>query len=421
MQSILEALKQAQNKDGEHAKIYFEETHSLLEGFVVSDDRHGNFFKQLVIQDNFKNPISGIRLMIDVNPLYVSYELGQKVTIRLDELTLGIENGVPTLGFLDQNSIIAIPAFKRDIHIIRSLEIEQPIPKTIQISDFSEAHINQLIALENVQFVEEEVFDERRNTYASAATDLYTGDRLIENCISELSTVVSTSTYASFKGFPLPKQSGNLSGILTKNYYGDAYNIILNSPLSVNFTDEKRCERSYLACKGQTANDTLVFFQNFTGVKTKDLEALGWINQNVTGGVLDYAIGKFGQDSYASITGFKSRESVYEVWLITPEIDMTMTTEENLTLDIQAVYDNGNILSVWVTNDYTDAIKTATWVRLDAFIPRGPLNSFGSMTPAGPIAVNCLEGKIRIGFKYQGGEPGVTTRYHLDNIKITGK
>ncbi|WP_158237162.1 hypothetical protein [Aquimarina sp. MAR_2010_214] len=54
-------------------------------------------------------------------------------------------------------------------------------------------------------------------------------------------------------------------------------------------------------------------------------------------------------------------------------------------------------------------------------IPRGPLNAFGNATPSGPINLSCLEGTIRIGFRYVGGDPRATTRYHIDNIKIIGK
>ncbi|WP_378186091.1 DUF5689 domain-containing protein [Aquimarina sp. W85] len=420
IKSILEALKQEQAKNGTNAKVSFLETQSLIEGYVISNDQQGNFFKQLIIQDKPENPTAGIRIKVDVNPLYVFYETGQKVVIRLDELSLGMENGVPTLGVLEEHSVTEIPSFTRDKHIIRTLKVENLVPKTIQIDEFSNAHLNQFIKLENVQFIEEDVFDDRRNTFASAATDLYTGDRTIENCNSELSTVISTSTYASFKGFQLPDKTGTLSGILTKNFYGTAFNMVVNSPTFIDFDKEQRCNRSYLDCESEKSGETTIFLQDFTGIKYNDLEPLGWLNENVSGGILDYAIGKFGQDSYASITGFKSRESVYEVWLVTPEIDISETTEEVLNMDIQAVYDNGNILSVWITNSYSDAIETATWIRLNATIPKGPLESFGEMIPAGPIPLHCFEGKVRIGFKYKGGEPGVTTRYHIDNIKITG-
>ena len=68
----------------------FSEAPIYMEGFVVSSDEGGNFFEEIIIQDNFENPTIGIKLLIDVNPLFVRYEPGRKVYVKLNGLSVGI-------------------------------------------------------------------------------------------------------------------------------------------------------------------------------------------------------------------------------------------------------------------------------------------------------------------------------------------
>jgi hypothetical protein len=99
---------------------------------------------------------------------------------------------------------------------------------------------------------------------------------------------------------------------------------------------------------------------------------------------------------------------------------MDTTTEEELTFNIQAAFDNGTILSVLVSSDFTGDVTTATWNLLDASIPTGPESGFGDFFPSGAINVSCVDGMAHIAFRYQGSDPTATTRYHIDDIVITG-
>ena len=48
------------------AQIYtFLNTETFIEGFVISSDEAGNFYKKLIIQDRAANPTSGIQILID--------------------------------------------------------------------------------------------------------------------------------------------------------------------------------------------------------------------------------------------------------------------------------------------------------------------------------------------------------------------
>ena len=71
---------------------------------------------------------------------------------------------------------------------------------------------------------------------------------------------------------------------------------------------------------------------------------------------------------------------------------MDTTIEEELSFNIQAAFDNGTILSVLVSTDFTGDVTTATWNLLDASIPTGPESGFGDFFPSGAVNVSCVDG-----------------------------
>ncbi|WP_132065788.1 DUF5689 domain-containing protein [Aquimarina spinulae] len=419
--AILGILGQKLVEDGENAKVVFEDTNNFIQGYVVSSDKASNFFKELVLQDKYTNPSAGIRVLIDDNPLFTTYEFGRKIYIKLDGLSLGIENGVPTLGISEGNTIGAIPSFFIEEVVIRSSETAAITPLEITIEDFTDKLVNVYIKVNHIQFTKNLVLEDNTFTFAAENHDKFDGERIVESCTTGRNTILSTSTFSDFKGLKLPNQQGSFEGILTKNFLGNTYNLVLNDPLGLVFENETRCDPIVLECPAISEGTIVVFEEDFSDLKIGDLEDSGWINSNITGGKLKYKIDNFGENQYAQITGYRSKESLYKVWFITPDIDISTSIDEALHFDLQAGYDNGNILEVFATNNFTGDPTTTSWIKLDAIIPRGPLNAFGNATPAGPIGLSCLEGTIRIGFRYIGGDPRATTRYHIDNIKIIGK
>ena len=59
--------------------VYYTED-AVLEGYVISSDETGNFFKTISIQNDPTNPTSkGIQIEIDAYSLYAQYPLGSKI------------------------------------------------------------------------------------------------------------------------------------------------------------------------------------------------------------------------------------------------------------------------------------------------------------------------------------------------------
>jgi hypothetical protein len=124
------------------------------------------------------------------------------------------------------------------------------------------------------------------------------------------------------------------------------------------------------------------------------------------------------------VSAFNSGENPYEVWLITPAIDLDNSSNEQLTFKTNVGYYNGDALSVFVSNDFTGNaadISSATWYAVDATLPQGPTSGYGStFTDSGAINMSCLDGNVYVAFKYLGSTTGVTTTFQVDDVKVTG-
>lgn len=413
----------------EQGNVTFE-TKQYLEGYVVSNDEFGNFFEEIIIQDNLENPTTGIRILIDENPLFTYFEVGRKVYVNLQDLTVGISNGVLTLGIGGGTYIEAIPAprLENDL-ILRSAEVATLVPLEINLNDLPTLFddedafrlTNRLVKVNNVQFNRNDVLGDTPLTYAGEQNDEFDGERILESCDSGSTIIFSTSTFADFKSVTMASGRGSITGILTKNFFGDTFNFVVNNVSDINLDNEDRCDPDFFSCTTPSGGGSNFFEEDFESFgDMSDVEAAGWTNVNVSGGVTEWVLGNFSNSNYAQISGFNSDEDEIDVWLVTPSIDMDNTTGEELLFDVQSNYDNGNILTVLFSSNFTGDVTTATWQTLDASIPNGPSGGFGDFETVGPVNISCLDGTINIAFLYEGSDPSATTRYHVDNFTVTG-
>ncbi|MGJ8665511.1 MAG: DUF5689 domain-containing protein [Patiriisocius sp.] len=407
--------------------ITFEGTDNYISGYVVSSDEGGNFFEELIIQDAPSNPTRGVRVLVDVNPLFTSFEFGRKVFIKLDGLTAGFVNsgdlaGNFTLGILNGGTTAEKIAESRlEEFVIRDVEVADIVAKPITPAEFSIANTNTYVQLNDVQFNRNIVLGANRQTFAGEPGDMFDGERILESCETGGTATLSTSTFADFKSVLLPDGRGSLNAVLSTDFEGDNFIVSVNSPEDINFDSTDRCDPDSFNCTGPSGGGTAFFSEDFEAFEAiEDYVAAGWTNVNVGDGSEVWVIGNFSNNNYAQVSGFNSGEDDIQAWLVTPPINMDNTIEEELNFNIEAAYDNGLILTVLASTNFTGDVTTADWVQLDANVPVGPSGGFGGFQVAGPINVSCIDGTVNFAFFYQGNDPDATTRYHVDNIVLTG-
>lgn len=391
----------------------YNDTDTYMVGYVISNDDGGNFFKQLILQDKPENPTVGIKVLLDESPLHITYEVGRRVYIKLDGLTVGESNGVLALGVRGSVRPERIPYPSISKHVLRSAQVATIVPKPLTIEEFSNANTNLMIRLTDLQFSRSEL----NKTFASEPFDEFDGERQLVSCVTNANAVLNTSTFARFKGVRVPSGRGNMDAILVKSFNGADFRLYVNDPSTIYFESEDRCDP--FDCDGPSGGPDTLISEGFENISNLN-ELSGWINVNTSGGNRIFVLGNFSGNNYAQISAFGSNEDVVEAWLVTPELDFDSFENHLLDLDIEAAHDNGKILTVLITENFTGDVTTTDWQELGVEVPTGPSSGFGGLQSVPSVNVSCFEGNVRIAFRYLGSANGPSTRYHIDNVRITG-
>lgn len=410
-------------------EIYtFDGSEEIIVGvLVVSSDESGNFYKRLVVQDLSGAELRGISVLIDLRSYFAKYPLGSKLYVRVNGLSLFGENGSYTLGFRNQDRMEPIPEKLLNQFLIRSGVQENLETDLRQASGLGEKDINTRVRLKGVQFEKEDL----GKTFAAEPYDTYNALRPLKTCNDQSPLYMSTSIYSDFKYELLPDSTFEVTGILSREY-GDQLSLIINFPDDLDLDNKPRCDDEFLECEsGYSTNDpqalngmgkNVLFYEDFEGIQsTREISAIGWSNVNVNFGNGKFVKRSSNDNTFIRISAYGTQESTMEVWLVSPEIDLDKTRGEILTFDSRATFNEGRLLSVWISTDYENDLRQATWHRLYAKVSEGSSHSDNEkFISSGEISLDCIEGTVRIAFRYLGGDPGPSTNYDLDNFLITG-
>ena len=422
-------LEQEQNANGNDV-LSFTESDLFISGFVISNDKAGNIYEELVIQDLSVNPSRGVKVLINVSPLFTTFEFGRKVFVKLDGLSVGYNGGVLSLGFRDGNQVVAIAESLMDQTIIRAIELAEIEPLSINISDFSAAKTNLYLRLNDVQFNRNDALGENRKTFAAEPEDEFDGERNLESCAEGFSVILSTSTFSDFKAIEVPQGRGYLDGILTYNYFGDIFNMVLNSPETIHFNSTDRCDPVEVNCGlADTTGSNVIVSEFFESQEEgESITENGWTNYIQEGSRVYEAYfsdGGNGNPSLgisASIGSYNSNDDSTIAWLIMPEIDFDVQDGETINFKTSNSFSDGSTLVLLFSSDWDgnlDTIATSAWDSLPAAYIVQDDDFYGDWYSSGNVSLDCINGKGYIGFKYTGnGKEDFDGTYELDEIIV---
>jgi hypothetical protein len=423
----LDAIIGAYFQNEEEIKTF--EQDLIFEAFVVSSDEAGNFYKELIIQDQPQNPLAGAVVKLNMNNYSQFFNFGRKVFINLKGLSIGKANGVAAIGVADGKEIGNIPQSRIHFHIIRSSEVANIIPLPIEAIEFSDRRENLYVEIDKVQFSRFLVGGANHFTFASEDNDEYDGERLMENCNGGFPFILSTSTYADFSSFLLPTGSGSLRGILTRDYYDEFYTIYLNSPEDLLLSDNTRCDPAILDCGlAESVGAKVLFEDDFTLQKNnKPVTGNGWKNIVQEGSrpweayTATGANASLGRSVRMRPGGSGDQRSTS--WLITPEINFEKNSGEVLRFKTSTSFANGSLLDVLISTEWDgteENLLSSNWKLLPAAYIAANNDFFGDWISSGNVDLSCVEGKAYIAFRYSGSDLAYYNGiYELDEIMIS--
>ncbi|MBD0831038.1 DUF5689 domain-containing protein [Aestuariibaculum sediminum] len=384
----------------------------IIEGYVVSNDEAGNFYKVLIIQDKAENPTAAIQIDIDVTALFALYKPGQKIYVKLNGLGMDEQNGVLHIGALHGGSVTRISAFNYKKHIKRSPILDSIIPKIITPSEFNDSYINMLIQLDNMQLRNEEL-----GQPYGYANNSYTANRYLQNCEDNSFIILRNSGFSDFKNQLFPEGQGTIVGVLSK--YNNDFQLFIRDTEDVKFYDE-RCETSvYMPIDPFN----LPYTQNFEGdyIKGQSLRIDGWYTVNTSGGTKVFTLENVNNNLVAQAQAYGSGETIMETWLISPGIRIDAASKNPvLSFTSNDGYNNGDPLTVYISNNFSGVIDEASWNEISPFLSTGNSSGFGAEFKfSGEIDLSEYIGEvIYVGFKYSGGTNGITTTIQLDDFYV---
>jgi hypothetical protein len=211
----------------------------IISGIVNADDRSGNFYKTLSLQDS----TGGIQIKIGSSYLYQDYPIGRRIFIKVKGLYFYNYSGTYELGgYIDSTTstypnVGAIVSTSASDYVIKGQwgldSLIKPVHKTIR--DLNNADfINLQSTLVEVDNVEFGAFDTTQ-TYADALTKASV-NRNLYDCASN-SVIVRTSGFAGFANTKPNKGHGSLVGVYSYYSIQSVVQLAIRDTTDVLFSD----------------------------------------------------------------------------------------------------------------------------------------------------------------------------------------
>lgn len=374
----------------------------IVEGYVVSTDGPGNFYKTISIQNNPSNPTHGIQIELNKLNLANYYPLGSKIKIKLQGLNIGLTNGVVKIGQeylggvgqIDENLVAEHVKLAScdSIHTLIPVEYNS-IQEVIQ----SDA-INTLIKINNVQFQEYENLTYAENQVSRSRTIEDTNGSTI---------VLWNSGYADFYDEPLPEGSGSITCVLSK--YNSTFQLLIRDIDDVQF-NQPRLENdgdSSFSCLNEDFESYAVNNESFANYENLAVQ-----------GNRRWRVREFDDNQYIEVSAFQTTGTIHSYFIV----PVNFSEADSFSFRTKDGHNNGNALKIYYSTNYSlgGNINNATLVDITSSftLATGTTSGYApNFTASGSYNLGSLTGEGVIIFAYEGGN-GVTTTFQIDDINI---
>lgn len=179
-------------------------------GIITADDKSGNFYKQIIIEDS----TGGIAVLLDGNSLYNDYPVGRKIYIKCKDLYLGNYNDLPQLGYTPDGtgSITGIPSTLFNTYIVKANypNVIEPLNlplSQLAVTDYS--LLNRIVTIDGLEFDSLNTFKKYADPAPSSGTS-----RTLKDCNGS-TIILRSSGYAKFQPLLTPAGKGSITAIYT--------------------------------------------------------------------------------------------------------------------------------------------------------------------------------------------------------------
>ncbi len=410
----------------------------IISGVVVADDKSGNFYKQLFIEDG----TGGLQINLDANNLYGTYPVGRRIFIRCNGLCISDYNGTMQLGvkaiISGSPSLEGIPSNAISRYVVGGSLNNPVVPKLVTFADLNVSSnkpwLNPLVG--SLIQLEDFAFTNLNQTYSDTSVYKTTSNRDIKNCTNN-TIIVRTSAYSNFAAQKVAQGRGSIVSIFTVYATSTVTKqLIIRDTNDVKFYNDFTCALPPGTLlledfENQTANTTFPYVP---------VTIAGWNNLPEIGG-RNWDARIFSNNKYAYLSAFGSALPSVKTWLVTKGVNLDATAVENLSFQTKQDFilttapggtNVESALKVLVSTNYTgtgNPWANGTWTDVTSQATLSPGSTTGnfpsSYTNSGNINLSSYTGTIYVAFRYEGADNSgtatdKTSAWEIDNVKIIG-
>ena len=257
----------------------------IIEGYVVSSDRAGNFFGSLHFQDSPVLPTQGFQIEIDIMDSHLFYREGAKILIKLKGLYLGKSKSIYKLGGVfnafGNETVGRLPANLVREHIFLSCEADTDLePAIVTIRELDDRMLNSLVKIEHLELIEEE--QDLIYAIEQEATE-----RVLTDCENHTLQMLN-SGFSDFQNAVMPSGNGSITGVLHKA--NKDYQLIIRDTSDLNFNGE-RCkmainevssDKVFISELADPDNNNKARFLELYNADVQDISLDGWFIKRYT-------------------------------------------------------------------------------------------------------------------------------------------
>ena len=244
-------------------------TDLIISGVVVADDKSGNIYKQLYIQDS----TGGLQILLDAASLYGTYPVGRRIYIKCNGLCISDYNKTMQLGVKANvaglPSIEAIPSNLISKYVVGGSLNNPVVPKVVTLAqlggtgatNMQDPYIGTLVQLDNF------AFSNLNATYSDTSAYKSTTNLDLKNCSGD-AIIIRTSAYSNFAGVKVAQGRGSLTAIYT--VFNNTKQFIIRDTADVKFNNTYACPLP----------PGTLFLENFENIGANNLPLTipGWKN-----------------------------------------------------------------------------------------------------------------------------------------------
>lgn len=288
----------------------------LIEGVVVADDRSGNLFRQIAIQD----ASGGIILRLNATGLFNDFPVGTRLVVDCQGLYIGDYNNLYQLNGSPDSGIEENLIQERVFVAEQGVTVE---PAVVTIDALNDASTLDNLLATLVKFEEVQFIDANTEVPFADVVNRFSVNLTLTDCNGN-EIIVRTSGYADFANELSPAGNGSLTAILT--VFGNTRQLVLRDLSDVQMTGE-RCSSGSTGGELMNISDLRTVFTNggaaapdntkIRGIVTSDDNAGNWVGQNLvlqdgTAGIVvrfsDFHNFSLGDEIEVSVSGHELSE-----------------------------------------------------------------------------------------------------------------